>query len=81
MSRQTDIAIVAACVPGMLGSCALVISFLVAETPRQAALQGRHMPPGWAAGVWSGGDYRYAWWTVSDAPLLFALCCAALVSC
>lgn len=55
-----------------------ILNFLMAETPEQALLKGRKMPPEWSAGVWSHGRY-IEWYTISDRPVLFALSCFGIL--
>lgn len=58
----------------------MLVFFVVAETPQEAALQGKSMPANWSAGVpWRGGGYT-EWYTISDAPFLFALTLAMVIS-
>ena len=58
-------------------SFSVAMNFLMAETPEQAALRGRSMPPHWSAGVWGHGRYLQ-WDTISDQPWRFGAACFGL---
>lgn len=51
------VAVVAILLLQTIPSGTVMMNFLMAETPEQAAARGRSMPADWEAGVWDHGRY------------------------
>lgn len=59
-------------VPLFFASFFVVISFLAAERPSEIESREKLIPDTWSAGVPNHGSY-YEWYTIEEAPILFAL--------